>query len=166
MLAGGQRKIAKLHTTNFVQLEDEVGVERCFFTRFGLLPRLVDLVTQGQCCGTGVVNIEDSSRYGNNHPQAIIIQSGRQRHRWITPLRTDTGEVCGTAMASIVHTGGELSGSRIYHVSPALAQAIDETGEPALHRILPAIITDALAPTDQIPPDSLTPGSGDTVAQP
>ncbi|MBN1477394.1 hypothetical protein JXA47_11625, partial [Candidatus Sumerlaeota bacterium] len=84
----------------------------------------------------------------------------------IYELRTDTGEACGTAMASIIHTGGELSGSRIYHVSPALAQAIDETGEPALHRILPAIIADALAPMDGIPPDSLTPGSGGTVAQP
>jgi hypothetical protein len=59
-------------------------------------------------------------------------------------LTGGNGEEFGTAMAVVRHTRGDLVGSRIYHVTPALAQVTDEAGEPALHRLLPAVITDAL----------------------
>ena len=51
----------------------------------------------------------------------------------------------GTAMAAIRHRDGDLAACRIYHITPALAHAVDEVGEPALHRILPAVLADALA---------------------
>jgi hypothetical protein len=62
-------------------------------------------------------------------------------------LVSDAGEHFGIAMAAIGHTHGDLAGSRFYHIAPALARAVDETGEPALHRILPAVLMDALVPS-------------------
>lgn len=59
-------------------------------------------------------------------------------------LVSDSGESFGVAMALIRHGEGDLSRARIYHIAPALARAVDDLGEPALHRLLPTVLADAL----------------------
>jgi hypothetical protein len=66
-------------------------------------------------------------------------------------LVSDTGVNCGTAMAVIRPTEGEFAAGQIYHIAPALALALDETGEPALHRLLPGVIADALTQRRESP---------------
>ena len=80
-------------------------------------------------------------------------------------LTGGSGEVFGTAMAVVHHTMGDLVGSRIYHVTPALAQVTDDAGEPALHRLLPAVIIDALV-GDSVSEIAVGPGAVQVAGEP
>jgi hypothetical protein len=93
----------------------------------------------------------DDARF---RPLLPLVGSQTSEVEPVYALSDAAGTQFGTAMAVVHHTSGPLAGARIYHIAPSLAQAVDETGEPALHRILPAVIADALTA------DPLAPGGG------
>lgn len=65
----------------------------------------------------------------------------------IYQLVTQSGVPCGTAMAAVRHFEGPMAGHTLYHISPALAHAVDEHGEPVIRRLLPAVLVDAFITT-------------------
>lgn len=65
----------------------------------------------------------------------------------IYQLVSDRGQHLGIAMAAVRHHGGAMAASRLYHIAPQITAALDDTGEPAFNRILPAVLQDALTPS-------------------